>query len=59
MSKLITEMIGQKCRIVILGINEITGTIIDVDDEWIKLQYSKKEKIKLIRRRFISSIIVL
>lgn len=58
MSKLLTEMIGQKCVIVILGINEITGTIIGIDDEWIKFQYSKKEKIKLIRRRFISSIIV-
>lgn len=59
MSKLLTDMRGNKCKFVILGIYEIKGTIIDIDDEWIKFKYSKKEKIKLIRRRFVSSVILL
>lgn len=59
MSKILKEIIGQKCKIIILGMNDITGTILDFDDEWIRFQYSKKEKVKLIRRRFVSSIIIL
>ncbi|RDY25067.1 hypothetical protein CHL78_020185 [Romboutsia weinsteinii] len=59
MSKLLLDMVGKKCRITILGIYEIKGTIVDIDEVWIKFKYRKKEKVKLIRRCFVSSILLL
>ena len=55
MSKLLLDLVNKKCKIIILGIFEIKGTIIDMDDTWIKLKL-KKEKIRFIRKSIISSI---
>ncbi len=67
MSKLLADMIGKECRIAVLGMYEIKGTIIDLDDEWVKFQYIdvwrrkklRKEKVKMIKKCFISSILIL
>ena len=58
MSKLFSDVIGHECRIVVLGFYEIKGLLLDVDDYWIKFQYKKMQKIKIIKRCFVSSIIV-
>lgn len=59
MDKLISEIIGKECRIIFLGINDITGKILDVDENWIKIKSTKKGKEKIYKKSFISSITVL
>ena len=58
-SKLFLDIIGKKCKITVLGLYELKGIIVDADDVWIKFKYGKKEKVKLIRRCFVSSILLL
>lgn len=59
MSKLLLDMVGKKCKITILGIYEIKRIIVDIDEDWVKLKHIKKEKVKIIRRSFVSSILEL
>ncbi|WP_122639503.1 hypothetical protein [Romboutsia sp. Marseille-P6047] len=59
MSKLLLDIIGNECKITILGICEVKGTIIDIDDTWIKFKYRKKGQVRLIRKCFVSSILSL
>ena len=46
MSRLLLEMVDKECRIAILGVHEIKGIIMDVDEKWIKFKYTKKRKKK-------------
>ncbi|EGT0012824.1 TPA: hypothetical protein ACY4SM_001103 [Clostridium perfringens] len=59
MSKLLLDMVGKECKITFLGINEIKGSIISVDDDWIKFKYAKSSKVKIVKTCFISSILEL
>lgn len=45
MSKLISELIGQRCKITNEdgSQNAWVYTILDVDDEWVKAQYANKK----------------
>ena len=52
-------MVGKECKITFLGINEIKGSIISVDDDWIKFKYAKSSKVKIVKTCFISSILEL
>ena len=57
MSKILSDVIGKPCRVVMMGIYDMQVTIMEVDDDWIKLQ-DKKGKVKIIKKRFVSSIIL-
>ena len=61
MSRLLLDMIDKECGIVILGLHEIKGIIMDVDEKWIKFKYTrkKKEKIEMIKISLISGISIL
>ncbi len=48
MSKIITDLIGKKCRIGILGIDG-NLTVLDADEEWIKYEYTDKKGSKHIK----------
>jgi hypothetical protein len=54
MSKLIDELIGQECT-VIIGYETLKCQIIDVDDEWVKLLVHEKKADKVSYRQ-VSSI---
>lgn len=61
MSRLLLDMIDNECTIAILGVHEIKGIIMDVDDKWIKFKYTKKrkEKVEMIKISLISGISIL
>lgn len=61
MSRLLLDMIDKECSIAILGIYEIKGIIMDVDDKWIKFKYTKKkkERVEMIKISLISGISIL
>ncbi len=59
MSKLIAELVGKKCTIIISesvmqlnGATKLSCTVLEVDEEWIKFSYTEKKgntKIKIMR----------
>ncbi len=54
MARLISDLVGKKCKIVLENAFVINGTVLDADDEWIKIETchsDKKEKniTKIIR----------
>ncbi|MCR1824129.1 DUF6897 domain-containing protein [Terrisporobacter muris] len=59
MSKLFLDLVGQECKIIFLGgLAEVKGIILDIDDNWVKLKLRKKDKVRLIKLRFVSSILL-
>ena len=56
MEHILEDMIGKDVNIVICGIANTVGVIVDVDCNWIKIKYGKKEKIKIYNKKFVSSI---
>lgn len=65
MSKLIQELVGKECKIKseealqLVGNNELKCSVLDADDEWIKIQYINKknhEIVKLLRIENIDEI---
>jgi len=55
MSKIINNLVGKKCRLGILGIDgEVT--VLDVDEEWIKYEYTDKKGNKCIKIQRIKDI---
>lgn len=63
MSKIISELIGKKCKITYSdGISSEMCEILDTDDEWVKMKIeSKKDKdtVKVIRIDVIDEVTVL
>lgn len=69
MSKLISELVNKKCKIIsddalaIVGSTELKCMVLDTDDEWIKVQFTDKKKnnkvIKLLRIENIDGIEVM
>lgn len=68
MSKLISELAGKECKIKceealsLVGNEEMVCSVLDTDDEWIKVQVVNKKKnqiIKLIRIENIEEIEIL
>lgn len=59
LSKLFLDLVGQECKIIFLGgLAEVKGIILDIDDNWVKLKLRKKDKVRLIKLRFVSSILL-
>ena len=59
LSKLFLDLGGQECKIIFLGgLAEVKGIILDIDDNWVKLKLRKKDKVRLIKLRFVSSILL-
>ncbi len=65
MSKIISELIGKECKIrteealVFAGNVEVSCSVLDVDDEWVKILYADKKgtnKIKILRIESIDNI---
>lgn len=65
MSKLITALIGQQCKLTtdealaLVGKSEVICTVTDADDEWISITYTdktKREREKIMRIEKIDSI---
>lgn len=65
MSKLINELIGKECKIksddafALVGSDEVVCSVLDADDEWIKIQFIDKKKntiTKLLRIENIDEI---
>ncbi len=55
MSKIINNLVGKKCRLGILGIDgEVT--VLDVDEEWIKYEYTDKKGNKCVKIQRIEDI---
>ncbi len=64
MSKLISDLIGKKCKITNEdgSQNAWIYTVLDVDDEWVKVSYSNKKdevKTEIIRIDLIKKVDVL
>lgn len=55
MSKIISELVGKKCRIGILGIDGVV-TVLDADEEWIKYEYTDKKGNKCIKIQRIDEL---
>lgn len=52
MSRLIKELVGKKCKILLEEGDELYCTIVDYDDDWLRIRYcDKKDKVfnKLVR----------
>lgn len=59
MSKLFLDLVGKECKIVFLGgLAEVRGIILDIDDKWVKLKHRKKDKVRIIKLCFVSSILL-
>lgn len=59
LSKLFLDLVGQECKIIFWGgLAEVKGIILDIDDNWVKLKLRKKDKVRLIKLRFVSSILL-
>ena len=64
MSSIISKLVGEKCKIkaeepLFLGSTECDCTVLEADDEWIKISYSDKKgngKIKILRIESINDI---
>lgn len=61
MSKLINSLVGTKCIITSSETfetfdNELTGTVLETDDDWVKLECIDKKEVKTIRLIRISDI---
>lgn len=65
MSKMINELVGKSCiiktddAIALVGSAELACTVLDADDEWIKLTYTEKKnhtKTKIMRIDSIDSV---
>ncbi|OON97625.1 MAG: hypothetical protein ATN36_02815 [Epulopiscium sp. Nele67-Bin005] len=56
MGKLSQELIGKNCRVIMLGIWDIKGIILDIDEDWIKIEKQKSGKVIIQRRQLVSSI---
>ena len=65
MSKLINDLVGSSCKIksdealALVGGTEIDCTVLDADDEWIKVTYVDKKgntKTKILRIETIESV---
>lgn len=64
MSKIISNLIGKECKItteevLLAGSTEVNCSILDVDDEWIKILYADKKginKIKILRIESLDNI---
>ena len=68
MSKLINELAGRECKIksdselALVGSSELLCFVLDIDDEWIKIQFTDKKKnqvTKLLRIENIEEIEVI
>lgn len=59
MSKLIAELVGRKCIMecenghAIFGVNKVQCTILDADNEWIKVSYAENPKKPEIKTKII------
>lgn len=59
MSKLISELVGKKCTIItfgkaaqLTGVTKLNCTVLEADEEWIKISYTEKKgniKTKILR----------
>lgn len=65
MSKIISELVGKNCKIkteeglLFAGNTEVKGTVLDVDDEWIKFTYSEQKNVirtKILRIDSIDNV---
>lgn len=54
--KILSELVGEKCTIVVCGIMEYDAVILEITNQWIKIKYAKKENIRVVNQKFISSI---
>lgn len=68
LSKLIRELVGKKCKIEtevaldLIGASELQCLVLDVDEEWMKIQFidkKKKQITKLLRIESIDGIQIL
>ncbi len=50
------DIVGKNVRITFFGVTEIKGTVLAVDERWITVRYTHKNKVKLVNTFFISSI---
>ncbi len=55
-SKILSDLVGIKCVIVLCGIMEYDAVILEIDSQWIKIKYRKNEKVRVLNQKFISSI---
>ena len=56
MENILEKLIGVEVNIIICGITSTVGRIVEMDSNWIKVKYGKKEKLKIYNMKFVSSI---
>lgn len=62
MSKIISDLVGKECKVILdSGITQLNCTILDADDEWVKISYMENKKstapkIKILRIEEIESV---
>ncbi len=60
MSKMLEELKGKECTLEMED-DDVTGVVLDVDDEWIKVEYTEKKEGKiteLIRIEMIEKVTI-
>ncbi|MBQ6844130.1 MAG: hypothetical protein IJO60_05790 [Agathobacter sp.] len=62
MSKLINELVGKECKIKsddaleLVGGTELSCVVLDCDDEWIKVQYTNKKNVQVVKLLRIENV---